>query len=73
MLLVFLSLRKLQEFYELCARNWEQRPIYISDYLTAQPLVSDQGHFITKQCITQKISTLLESHAVIHDHFSSSS
>lgn len=29
MLLVFLSLRKLQGFWGLCARNWGQRPIYI--------------------------------------------
>ena len=28
MLLVLLSLKKLYEFWELCARNWRQRPIY---------------------------------------------
>ena len=29
MLLALLSLRKLQEFQELCARNQGQRPIYV--------------------------------------------
>ena len=28
MLLVLLSLKKFYEFWELCARNWRQRPIY---------------------------------------------
>ena len=72
MFLVFLSLRKLQVFYELCTRTGSRDQYTFLIISQPSPGLWPRAWYSKTAYNSKDIGTLLESRAVINDHFSSS-
>ena len=73
MLLVFLSFRKLQVFYDLCTRTGSRDQYIFLIISQPSPGLWPRAWYSKTTYNSKDIGTLLESWAVTGDHFSSSS